>query len=77
MWNPFARLGCWWRRRQRDIDRRILFPVMQAKATTPNQLAVAMLMHIGIDPAWRYSQEWKDEEPALYQALCENPYHAD
>jgi hypothetical protein len=57
----FGFIGRWWRRRCREIDRKILWPQMLAGAKNENHLGVAMLMHVRIDLAWRFPAEWKDE----------------
>lgn len=52
----------WWRKRQRQIDRDILFPAIRAKAVTPATGTAAILMHVGVDDAWVRRREWEGRE---------------
>lgn len=52
----------WWRKRQRNIDRRVLFPLLKERARDALQYRQAIELHIAEDPAWRFPHEWRDEE---------------
>lgn len=69
----FAKLGKWWRKRQRQIDRSILFNSIeeQGAGLWEENIQNAKLVHIINDSAWAYPEEWKDEEPELYEILVE------
>ena len=47
----FGGLAKWWRRRQRRIDREILWPSMLIVGREDDAVS-AMLKHAAIDPAW-------------------------
>lgn len=68
-------VGRWWRKRQRRIDRDVLFPAACWNAMKdrigsghPDDLItrshMAMALHIYVDWAWRFRDEWADEPEA-------------
>ena len=63
------RLTAWWRRRQRRIDRRILFPEIERKSLDREKYLTAVFCHILVDPAWKHRDEWKEEEPMLHERI--------
>jgi hypothetical protein len=65
----FQRLFRFWRKRQRDVDRRILFPAFMDGSKGDTHLAVAIMMHVLIDPAWRLPDEWREEEPEIFNLM--------
>lgn len=52
----------WWRRRQRNIDRKMLFPLFDKHSANDSLARQAINKHITIDPAWRYPKEWENED---------------
>jgi hypothetical protein len=58
-----------WRRSQRAIDRKILWPEFERQAESKAHAEAGKLIHIGIDSAWRYADEWRAEEPRLFALL--------
>lgn len=54
----WGRLGRWWRRRCRRIDRAELFVLMRTRD--------AIAWHILIDTAWQFVDEWDDEPEAQW-----------
>lgn len=65
----FRQLGKWWRRRQRAIDKKCLFPSLAEKATSNKQLGYAIFAHVMRDEAWRHVGEWCNEEPQIYRMI--------
>jgi len=63
------RLMIWWRRRQRRIDKRILFPEIRRASRDREHYWRMIFFHVLDDPAWRVRDEWKDEEPGLYEHM--------
>lgn len=59
----------WWRKRQRNIDRVMLFTAIRAQQTTVDQGLRAIWAHIRLDPAWRFPEEWADE-PLELEDVC-------
>ena len=49
------------RRRQRQLDRETLFPVIRALQKTQAQGDETIAAHIASDPAWRFSQEYAQD----------------
>lgn len=60
MW-PFARWGRWRRKRQRNIDRGILFPAIRAQQQTWEEGTILILRHVANAEAWRFPDEYPDE----------------
>lgn len=52
----------WWRRRQRKIDRELLFPIIRKQAEGVHKEREAIEWHILKDPAWRYPSEFSAED---------------
>ena len=55
-------LGRWWRKRRRDIDRRIFFPELRRHARDEDDVQAALDYHVSHDKAWRYFSEWVHED---------------
>lgn len=55
--NPFK----WWRRRRREIDKRILFPAIREMSISREQFDLAVWRHISIDEAWHWPAEYRDD----------------
>lgn len=69
--NPLALLGRWWRKWERGLDRRILWPSFRDLAKDERHEMEGKLIHVCIDSAWVYPEEWKGEEPSLYEYMIE------
>jgi hypothetical protein len=66
----FFNLESWLRRRQRAIDRQILFPQIERHARGNREVYLkAVFSHVLIDQAWKVRDEWKDEDPMLYEHI--------
>ena len=50
----------WLRARQRKADREILFPAIHRNADNIDKAYEAIRLHIAIDSAWQYCDEWSD-----------------
>jgi hypothetical protein len=57
----FRWVGQWWHKRQRDIDRQCLFPVIRQGQRDPVVGDRAIRLHVRSAPAWRYPEEWAGE----------------
>ena len=51
----------WFRKRQRRIDKKFLFPAIVEQENNQERVDRAMLYHIQSDFAWRWFNEWKDD----------------
>lgn len=52
-------IGKYWRKRQRNIDRDILFPFLYLQsAHNLQRYEQAALRHIEVDSAWSFADEW-------------------
>lgn len=60
MW-PLSLLARWQRRRQRTIDRTVLFPILRAYQKTWEHGTQAILQHVHDDEAWRFPDEYAGE----------------
>jgi len=60
MW-PFSLVRRWQRRRQRHLDRGLLFPAMRAHQKSWEEGTLLILHHVQHDPAWRDPREWQGE----------------
>jgi hypothetical protein len=77
-WPLLRRVKAWWRFRQREIDRRVLFPSIYNQTDDEAKATRAIAAHICIDPAWAYSSEWRDEvTPEMWDRLMEICYSGD
>lgn len=61
MWTPVRILTRWFRRRQRQMDREVLFPAIRALQKTQAQGDETIAAHIAVDPAWRFGEEYAQE----------------
>ena len=52
----------WYRKRLRRYDREWLFPEFFKKAESVEQATAAIMIHVSMDPAWRYHDEWQHED---------------
>lgn len=49
----------WWRKRQREIDLRVLWPALKDAEPDLERAKIGFLLHARIDPAW---QGYTDDE---------------
>lgn len=70
----------WYRKRQRDFDRKHLFPLLKQMAREETyrrnntDVSYAIFTHIAIDPAWRYEAEWEHEDIETGAFRCCGPH---
>lgn len=57
----YHRLTAGRRKRQRAMDREILFPIFHDQTSTAEQYEGMVAMHISMDSAWRFREEWEHE----------------
>lgn len=58
-------IGRWWRRRNRQVDAKILFPIVfEQVGRDPLRFLRVIRIHTTIDPNWRFRNEWECEECA-------------
>ena len=61
--NVFALIGRWWRKRQRDVDLRVLWPACKEEALGDLEHArTAFFLHCMMDPAWTHDLSEKQIE---------------
>lgn len=63
------------RKRQRAIDRRVLFPTLIRRnfeqGHPPERAVAAMRVHVSIDSAWEHPEEWEAEGGILPNGMAE------
>lgn len=67
------RIQSWWARRQRAVDRQILWPMCCDLASTKDEAIRAFLWHASRDPAWH---GWMEPEDIIDE-VCSWPWGAD
>lgn len=51
----------WYRKIQRNTDRKILFPEINKLSGSQEKKDIALYFHIMNDSAWQYLNEWKND----------------